>query len=66
MSFITRGFTGRGGARDPRLPPGQTLVEDFIGGPEVGVDRRLIHHQTEPGIAQNFRGIGRANFEAEA
>ena len=29
MSFITRGFTGRGGGRDPRLPPGQTLVEDF-------------------------------------
>tara|TARA_Y100000817_G_scaffold300467_1_gene279513 strand:+ start:314 stop:907 length:594 start_codon:yes stop_codon:yes gene_type:complete len=29
MSFITRGFTGRGGDRDPRLPPGQTLVEDW-------------------------------------
>lgn len=29
MSFITRGFSGRGGDRDPRLPPGQTLVDDF-------------------------------------
>lgn len=29
MSFITRGFSGRGGDRDPRLPPGQTLVEDW-------------------------------------
>lgn len=29
MSFITRGFTGRGGDRDPRLPPGQTIADDF-------------------------------------
>jgi DMSO/TMAO reductase YedYZ molybdopterin-dependent catalytic subunit len=29
MSFITRGFSGRGRDRDPRLPPGQTLVEDW-------------------------------------
>ena len=29
MSFITRGFSGRGRERDPRLPPGQTLVEDW-------------------------------------
>ena len=29
MSFITRGFTGRGRERDDRLPPGQTLVSDF-------------------------------------
>ena len=29
MSFITRGFTGRGRERDPRLPPGQSLVEDW-------------------------------------
>ncbi len=28
MSFITRGFSGRRD-RDPRLPPGQTLVEDW-------------------------------------
>jgi DMSO/TMAO reductase YedYZ molybdopterin-dependent catalytic subunit len=28
MSF-TRGFTGRNHDRDPRLPPGQTLVEDW-------------------------------------
>jgi DMSO/TMAO reductase YedYZ molybdopterin-dependent catalytic subunit len=29
MSFITRGFSGRGRERDPRLPPGQSLVEDW-------------------------------------
>jgi len=29
MSFITRGFSGRDRERDPRLPPGQTLVEDW-------------------------------------
>lgn len=29
MSFITRGFTGRGRDRDPRLPPGQSLVADW-------------------------------------
>jgi hypothetical protein len=49
-----------------RQLPWETLAEDFIGGSEIGVDRRLIHHQTKSGIAQNFRGIGRANFEAEA
>lgn len=29
MSFITRGFSGRGRERDDRLPPGQTLVGDW-------------------------------------
>jgi len=29
MSFITRGFSGRNRERDPRLPPGQSLVEDW-------------------------------------
>jgi DMSO/TMAO reductase YedYZ molybdopterin-dependent catalytic subunit len=29
MSFITRGFSGRNRERDPHLPPGQTLVEDW-------------------------------------
>ncbi|MET2010728.1 molybdopterin-dependent oxidoreductase [Microbacterium chocolatum] len=29
MSFITRGFGGRRSERDPRLPPGQTLVSDW-------------------------------------
>ena len=29
MSFITRGFTGRSRDHDPRLPPGQTRVEDW-------------------------------------
>ncbi|MCI2956897.1 molybdopterin-dependent oxidoreductase [Agromyces atrinae] len=29
MSFITRGFSGRGQSRDDRLPPGQSLVDDW-------------------------------------
>jgi len=29
MSFVTRGFGGRGRDRNPDLPPGQTLVEDW-------------------------------------
>ncbi|KQT75663.1 molybdopterin-dependent oxidoreductase [Microbacterium sp. Leaf436] len=29
MSFITRGFSGRRRERDPRLPPGQTLMADW-------------------------------------
>ena len=29
MSFITRGFSGRRSERDPRLPPGQSLVGDW-------------------------------------
>lgn len=29
MSFITRGFSGRGRESDPDLPPGQYLTEDF-------------------------------------
>ena len=43
----------------------QTLVEDFIGGAEAEVDRRLIHHQPEPGTAQDLRRVGRANFKSE-
>ena len=41
MSFITRGFSGRRGDRDPRLPPGQTLVSDWpvlSAGPTPEVD----------------------------
>ena len=29
MSFVTRGFSGRRRGHDPRLPPGQTLVDDW-------------------------------------
>lgn len=29
MSFVTRGFGGRGRSRNDGLPPGQTLVEDW-------------------------------------
>ena len=43
----------------------QALAEDFIGGAEAGVDRRLIHHQPEPGTAQDLRRVGRANFKSE-
>ena len=43
----------------------QALAEDFIGGAEAGVDRRLIHHQPEPGTAQDLRGVGRTNFKSE-
>ncbi len=41
MSFITRGFSGRRRERDPRLPPGQTLVGDWpvlSAGPTPAVD----------------------------
>jgi DMSO/TMAO reductase YedYZ molybdopterin-dependent catalytic subunit len=41
MSFITRGFSGRSRERDPRLPPGQTRVEDWpvlSAGPTPTVD----------------------------
>jgi DMSO/TMAO reductase YedYZ molybdopterin-dependent catalytic subunit len=41
MSFITRGFSGRSRERDPRLPPGQTKVEDWpvlSAGPTPKVD----------------------------
>lgn len=41
MSFITRGFTGAGRERDPRLPPGQSLVADWpvlSAGPTPEVD----------------------------
>jgi len=41
MSFITRGFSGRNRERDPRLPPGQTKVEDWpvlSAGPTPKVD----------------------------
>lgn len=29
MSFVTRGFSGRGRSRDERVPPGQTAVDDW-------------------------------------
>src|SRR4030095_7600755 len=41
MSFVTRGFTGRSRDRDPRLPPGQTRVDDWpvlSAGPTPGGD----------------------------
>jgi len=54
MSFITRGFTGRGRERDPRLPPGQSLVEDWpvlSAGPtpEVSTDDWSFTIRTENG-----------------
>lgn len=41
MSFVTRGFSGRRREDDPRLPPGQTLVQDWpvlSAGPTPRVD----------------------------
>jgi DMSO/TMAO reductase YedYZ molybdopterin-dependent catalytic subunit len=41
MALITRGFTGRRGSRDDRLPPGQTAVADWpvlSAGPTPRVD----------------------------
>ena len=41
MSFITRGFAGAGRERDPRLPPGQSLVADWpvlSAGPTPDID----------------------------
>lgn len=41
MSFVTRGFSGRARERDPRLPPGQSLVQDWpvlSAGPTPRVD----------------------------
>jgi DMSO/TMAO reductase YedYZ molybdopterin-dependent catalytic subunit len=55
MSFITRGFSGRGRERDPRLPPGQSLVEDWpvlSAGPtpDVPTDEWSFSIRTENGL----------------
>jgi DMSO/TMAO reductase YedYZ molybdopterin-dependent catalytic subunit len=55
MSFITRGFTGRGRERDPRLPPGQSLVEDWpvlSAGPtpDIAQDEWSFSVRTENGL----------------
>lgn len=57
MSFITRGFTGRGRERDPRLPPGQSLVEDWpvlSAGPtpDIPQDEWSFSVRTENGLTQ--------------
>ncbi|MCP1121763.1 hypothetical protein, partial [Robbsia andropogonis] len=57
MSFITRGFTGRGGDRDPRLPPGQSLVADWpvlSAGPtpDVSTDEWSFSISTENGVTK--------------
>jgi len=57
MSFITRGFSGRGRERDPRLPPGQSLVEDWpvlSAGPtpDVPTDEWSFSIRTENGLTQ--------------
>ena len=56
MSFITRGFSGRGRERDPRLPPGQSLVEDWpvlSAGPtpDVPTDEWSFSIRTENGVS---------------
>lgn len=55
MSFITRGFTGGGRERNPRLPPGQSLVEDWpvlSAGPtpEIATDDWSFSVRTETGL----------------
>ncbi len=57
MSFITRGFSGRGRERDPRLPPGQSLVEDWpvlSAGPttDVPTDEWSFSIRTENGLTK--------------
>ena len=55
MSFITRGFTGGGRERNPRLPPGQSLVEDWpvlSAGPtpEIATEDWSFSVTTETGV----------------
>jgi DMSO/TMAO reductase YedYZ molybdopterin-dependent catalytic subunit len=57
MSFITRGFTGGGRERNPRLPPGQSLVEDWpvlSAGPtpEISLDDWSFSVATETGLTK--------------
>jgi DMSO/TMAO reductase YedYZ molybdopterin-dependent catalytic subunit len=57
MSFITRGFTGGGRERNPRLPPGQSLVEDWpvlSAGPtpEISLDDWSFSVATETGVTK--------------
>jgi DMSO/TMAO reductase YedYZ molybdopterin-dependent catalytic subunit len=57
MSFITRGFTGGGRERNPRLPPGQSLVEDWpvlSAGPtpEIATENWSFSVATETGVTK--------------
>jgi DMSO/TMAO reductase YedYZ molybdopterin-dependent catalytic subunit len=57
MSFITRGFTGGGRERNPRLPPGQSLVEDWpvlSAGPtpEIATEDWSFSVTTETGVTK--------------
>jgi len=57
MSFITRGFTGGGRERNPRLPPGQSLVEDWpvlSAGPtpEIATEDWSFSVATEAGVTK--------------
>ena len=57
MSFITRGFTGGGRERNPRLPPGQSLVEDWpvlSAGPtpEIATEDWSFSVATETGVTK--------------
>ena len=57
MSFITRGFTGGGRERNSRLPPGQSLVEDWpvlSAGPtpDISTDDWSFSVATETGVTK--------------
>jgi DMSO/TMAO reductase YedYZ molybdopterin-dependent catalytic subunit len=57
MSFVTRGFTGGGRERNPRLPPGQSLVEDWpvlSAGPtpEIATEDWSFSVTTEAGVTK--------------
>ncbi len=57
MSFITRGFTGGGRERNPRLPPGQSLVEDWpvlsaSPTPEIATEDWAFSVTTETGVTK--------------
>ena len=61
MAVINRGFGDRRGASDSRLPPGQTLVEDWpvlTAGPtpDIGTDEWTFTITTETG--PSIGGIG--------
>lgn len=59
MAIINRGFGGRRGTSDPRLPPGQTLVDDWpvlTAGPtpDISTDEWSFTITTEAGVQHRW------------